>query len=435
MHRFGTALILGYGRSGRAAERMLREEGAQTHVVSRETAGDAELALLLEETPFEVCIVSPGFGLDHPWVCAVRDARIPLLSELELGWSRLKGKTIAVTGSNGKSTAVKWICEALQQAGMKAAIGGNYGVPACETVLDHPDLDWLVLEVSSFQLETVVEFRADVAVVLNVLPNHLDRHGSMDVYWRTKARIFGSPSSPGDACIVPVEWLERFRNALAGDRQWISFGARQDADYRFQDGVVHHDGGEVLEIGGTLFDSPVIGNCTGAAVAAVTVAAGIPREAVEAAARQFKPLPHRMQKLGEIDGVGYINDSKATNLAAMAAALSSVRGGVHLVAGGLPKETDYTFVKEILAERVRRIYLIGQASRAMYQAWDGVCPCVECGTLEKAFSNARNAAKAGETILLSPGCASFDQFRSFEERGECFGTLFRNAIHAGGDAS
>jgi UDP-N-acetylmuramoylalanine--D-glutamate ligase len=141
-----------------------------------------------------------------------------------------------------------------------------------------------------------------------------------------------------------------------------------------------------------------------------------------------------MQKLGEIGGVAYINDSKATNLAAMAAAIRGVGKGVHLVAGGLPKESDYTFVKEILAEPVRRIYLMGQASRSMYQAWNGVCPCVECGTLDEAFQAAKAAAKAGETILLSPGCASFDQFRSFEERGERFEALFHDAMRAEGGA-
>ncbi len=413
---------------------MLQAEGTHTEVISRETAGDAELAHVLKARSFDVCIVSPGFGLEHPWVCAIRDARIPLLSELELGWSRHRGRTVAVTGSNGKSTAVKWICESLQEAGLRAAIGGNYGIPACEVVQHDPGLDWLVLEVSSFQLETVAEFRADLAVVLNVLPNHLDRHGSMKTYWHTKARIFGPPSSPGDACLVPAEWLERFRSLAGGGGRWITFGADDEADFRYRDGKVLHHSEVLLDLAGTGFDSPVIGSCTGAAVAAISSIIGIPAAAVEAAARRFQPLPHRMQKLGHLDGVAYINDSKATNLAALAAGLSATVGGVHLIAGGLPKESDYTFVKEILAERVRTIYLIGQASRAMYQAWNGVCPCVECGTLESAFSNAKNAANAGETILLSPGCASFDQFRSFEERGERFGALFRDALHADGDA-
>jgi len=435
MKKYRTALLLGYGRSGRAAERMLQNEGTETVVLTRETSGDAEVSGILSDHVFDVCIVSPGFGLEHPWLDAVRDAGIPLLSELELGWSRHNGKTVAVTGSNGKSTAVKWIFDTLRQAGHTAVIGGNYGIPACEAVVERPDAEWLVLEVSSFQLETVVDFRADVAVVLNVLPNHLDRHGSMEIYRHIKARIFGPSSSAGDACLVPVECLQLFREDAGSDRNWVTFGRSPDADFQFDRGRILHHGNPVLDLTGTLFDSPIIGSCTGAAVAAFCAASGVPMTAAAEAARAFQPLPHRVQRLGEIKGITFVNDSKATNLAAMAAALETCGKNVHLIAGGLPKESEYTFVKEILAERVRSIYLIGQASRSMYLAWNGVCPCVECGTLEKAFNTAKNAARAGETVLLSPGCASFDQFRSFEERGERFEALFRDAIQAGGDAS
>jgi UDP-N-acetylmuramoylalanine--D-glutamate ligase len=434
MEPYGTALILGYGRSGQAAERLLNAEGTKTQVLSQETSGDAELKKALKGWNHDVCIVSPGFSLAHPWVMAVRDAGIPLLSELELGWSRHQGRTIAITGSNGKSTAVKWVYESLLEAGKKAEIGGNYGIPACEVVQKHPELEWLVLEVSSFQLETISRLQADIKVVLNIHPNHLDRHGDMEIYWRTKARIFGSISLPEDACLVPISWLDRFRREVGSDRNWITFGNSDLADYHFDQGIVYRKSEKMLDLTGTLFDSPVIGACTGAAMGAIASAAEIPAQTVETAARRFQPLPYRMQKLGKIGGVSYINDSKATNLAAMAAAIEAAGKGVHLIAGGLPKESDYTFVKEILAERVRSIYLTGQASRAMYQAWNGVCPCVECGTLKEAFNTAKKAAEAGETILLSPGCASFDQFVSFEERGAYFDTLYHDALRAGGDA-
>ena len=434
MKTYQTALLLGYGRSGQAAERMLRGEGTDTVVLTRESSGDAAVADILRHRRFDVCIVSPGFGLEHPWLRAVRDAGIPLLPELELGWSRHKGRTLAVTGSNGKSTAVKWLCETLLQAGHTAEIGGNYGIPACEVVLDHPDAEWLVLEVSSFQLETVVDFRADAAIVLNILPNHLDRHGSMEVYRCTKARIFGSSSVAGDACLVPIESLHRFRQDAGADRNWVTFGTSPEADFRYERGRVLHGKTPVLDLAGTVFGSPIIGSCTGAATAAFCAVSGVPPAAAEAAARAFQPLPHRLQHLGELNGIVFVNDSKATNLSALTAALESCGKGIHLIAGGLPKETDYTFVKEILAERVRSIYLIGQASRAMYSAWSGVCACVECGTLEEAFNTAENAAREGETVLLSPGCASFDQFRSFEERGNRFAALFRDAVQAGGDA-
>lgn len=434
MKHYQTALILGYGRSGRAAERMLHAEGCETVVLTRETAGEAEVLRLLAERSFDVCIVSPGFALGHPWTCAVQAAGIPLLSELELGWSRFGGKTVALTGSNGKSTAVKWIGDMLRLDGRTAAVGGNYGIPACEVVLNQPGLEWLVLEVSSFQLETVRDFRAEIAVVLNVLPNHLDRHGNMETYSKAKARVFGPSSYAGDVCIVPEGLLPAFRADVAGDRDWITFGGASPARFHFENGRVFDGLVPVLDLSGTMFDSPILGSCTGAAVAAVAAAAGVPFAIVERAARELEPLPHRIQRIGAFGGVVFVNDSKATNLAAMATALHACGRGIHLIAGGLPKESDYTLVKEILAERVRSIYLIGQASRAMYHAWNGICPCVECGSLEGAFSAARHAARAGETILLSPGCASFDQFRSFEERGERFSALFHELM-VGGDAS
>ncbi|VGO21054.1 UDP-N-acetylmuramoyl-L-alanine--D-glutamate ligase [Pontiella sulfatireligans] len=435
MEKYRTALILGYGRSGRAAERLLHAEGTETVVLTSETSADPEVAQALNDYAFDVCVVSPGFSIAHSWVCAVRDAGIPLLSELELGWSRHQGRTVAVTGSNGKSTAVKWIYEALLLDRRKAAIGGNYGIPACEAVFNCSDLEWLVLEVSSFQLETARDFRADVAVVLNVLPNHLDRHENLEIYRKTKARIFGPVSSPSRACLAPVGLLEVLRDDAGGaERSWGSFGGTPDADYFYENGRVFHGSDAVLDLRSTLFESPIIGSCTGSAVAAVCASMGIPFAVAQRVARHFEPLPHRLQRAGELGGVEYINDSKATNLAAVSAAVQACGKNIHLIAGGLPKESDYTFVKEVLAERVMSIYLIGQASRAMYQAWNGACPCVECGSLEEAFSAARNAAKPGDMVLLSPGCASFDQFRSFEERGERFMALFQDAVQAGSDA-
>ncbi|HEY5653030.1 MAG TPA: UDP-N-acetylmuramoyl-L-alanine--D-glutamate ligase, partial [Pontiella sp.] len=432
MHNYSSALILGCGRSGRAAERLLTSEGCATRVIFEDKDAQLDCSAVLAENNFEVCIVSPGFGLSHPWIQAVKAAGVPLLSELELGWSRHKGKTIAVTGSNGKSTAVKWICESLQRAEKKASIGGNYGIPACEVVLDFPDLDWLVLEVSSFQLETVQEFRADIAVILNILPNHLDRHETLEIYRKTKARIFEF-GCPSDTCIVPENLIGQFKPDINGARNWVTFGDR-DADYSFESGQIFHRERALIDLSGTLFDSPVLGRCTGAAVSAVLDVGGINLKYAESAARCFKPLPHRLERLGELGGVTFINDSKATNLAALAVALQACDRGVHLIAGGISKESDYTFIKEILAERVQSIYLIGQASRAMYQAWHEVCLCVECGTLEEAFSTARNTAEAGEIVLLSPGCASFDQFCSFEERGARFTALFNNAVHIVKDA-
>ncbi|MEI6891371.1 MAG: UDP-N-acetylmuramoyl-L-alanine--D-glutamate ligase [Pontiella sp.] len=432
MKLYERVLILGYGRSGRAAEKLLRAEGCETVVCSNDSLSEADFFQTLETNEFDVCIVSPGFGLSNPWIKAVQKKGVRLLSELELGWSRHPGRTIAVTGSNGKSTAVKWICESLVEDGKNAVIGGNYGIPACEVVLENPELDWLVLEVSSFQLETVQEFRADVAVVLNVLPNHLDRHGTMACYRKIKARIFGPEKNPSGLCLAPQALLSIFRSDVPGKRNWVTFG--DDGDFSYRNSEVFQGTERVLKLEKTLFDSPVIGGCTGAAMAAIAAGCGLAYRAVECAAQTFKPLPHRLQCIGEHEGVVFVNDSKATNLSAMAAALGACGQNIHLIAGGLPKESDYTFVKEILAERVRTLYLIGQASGAMFEAWNEVCFCVECGTLEGAFGKATETARAGDTLLLSPGCASFDQFNSFEERGDRFEKLFNRAKQAGNSA-
>ncbi|MCF7849107.1 MAG: UDP-N-acetylmuramoyl-L-alanine--D-glutamate ligase [Kiritimatiellales bacterium] len=432
MENYRTALILGYGRSGKAAERLLQSEGTETMVFSEENSSFTDLQKALAGEVFDVCVVSPGFALSHPWLIAVCSAGIPLLSELELGWSRRSGKVVAVTGSNGKSTAVKWIAESLQQAGLRAAIGGNYGVPVSEVVMDEPVLDWLVIEVSSFQLETAVNFRADAGVLLNVLPNHLDRHGTMENYRQTKARMFRQ-SVDGDCCIVPYELSRTLKaDAPGAQGRWITFGADPAADYSYRGGMVFRGEEEFLDLNGTPFANEVLGGCTGAAVGAVMGACGIGSAAAVAAARRFTALPHRLQTIAEIDGVKYINDSKATNLAAIATALQACGNRIHLIAGGRAKESDFTFIKEILAERVSGLYLIGEASRTMEAAWKGVCPSVECGTMEEAVNCARAAAKSGDTVLLSPGCASFDQFQNFEQRGERFAELVGGSPDSGG---
>jgi len=425
MEQYKTALILGYGRSGRAAEALLHAEGTHTVVFTEEKNSLYELQGALIRYSFDICIVSPGFPLTHPWIKTVIEAEIPMISELELGWSRHRGRSIAITGSNGKSTAVKWIAETLQTAGQRVDIGGNYGVPVSEVVLNEGDLDWLVIEASSFQLETVCRFRADIAVLLNVLPNHLNRHKTMDIYRQTKSRIFRC-SLPEDCCIAPVDLLNAIIKDVPEARgKWISFGSDPEADFFYSEEKIFHNSGIFMNLNGTPFANDVLGCCTGAAVAAVLWHCGIAATAGESAAREFQRLPHRIEPVAEIDGVKYVNDSKATNLAAMAAALQTCGNNIHLIAGGRAKETDFTFIKEILAERVLRLYLIGEASGAMKNAWGDVCPAIECGTLEKAFKCAHIAARQGDTILLSPGCASFDQFQDFEHRGEQFCSMVR----------
>ena len=414
MHNYKTALVVGCGRSGRAAEALLRSEGCTVVSICQEITPDYRF----EDLHFnpDVAIISPGFSLKHPWIKDLMERGIPLLSELELGWSRRHCPVIAVTGSNGKSTVVKWITEALAQAGQTAVPCGNYGFPVCAAVM-LPDVpNWLVIEVSSFQLETVQEFRPDIGLLLNVLPNHLDRHGSMEAYRDLKLRLFENMLE-NDTAVVPCEMASDIGTKSSKHRK--TFGAEQGADFHYHDGRI----GEI-NLNGTGFANEILG-AAGAAVAAVCAACGIPPVAVEASARVFEPLPHRTALVAEIDGVKYLDDSKATNLAAMCAAVTMCTGKVHLIAGGRAKESDFSFAKDLLAQRVSHLYLIGEASGMMQAAWGDAVRCISCGTLKKAVEAAQKQAGPGDTVLLSPACTSFDQFRDFNERGDCFAAAVR----------
>ena len=454
MQKYKTVLVLGCGRSGRAAEALLRSEGTATLSLDESTSDFSSFKAQVASFLPEAAVVSPGFALTHPWIKELAERGIPMISELELGWSRRHCPVIAVTGSNGKSTVVKWIAEALAQAGQKAVPCGNYGFPVCAAVMLPEVPDWLVIEVSSFQLETVQEFRPDIGLLLNVLPNHLDRHGSMDAYRDIKLRLFenmtgkdtailpidlfpsigkptpacGHPSDGGDSIRVYSRPLPLTSFVAVASRQPLpsavavefkTFGVEQGADFRYLDGRV----GEI-NLNGTRFANEILG-AAGAAVAAVCAACGIPPSAVEASARVFEPLPHRTALVAEIDGVKYVDDSKATNIAAMCAAVKMCSGKVHLIAGGRVKERDFSLAKDLLAQRVSHLYLIGEASGMMQAAWGDAVRCMSCGTLEKAVEAAQKQAMLGDTVLLSPACTSFDQFRDFNERGDCFAAAVR----------
>jgi UDP-N-acetylmuramoylalanine--D-glutamate ligase len=417
VHKYKKALVVGCGRSGRAAEALLRSEGCTVVSISQETTPEYRYEDLYFDP--DVAVISPGFSLDHPWLAELIQRDIPIVSELELGWSRRSCPVVAVTGSNGKSTVVKWIAEALAHAGQSAVPCGNYGLPACAAAMLPYVPDWLVIEVSSFQLETVHEFRPDVGLLLNVLPNHLDRHKTMEVYRRLKLSLFDHMVPP-DVAVIPEEMRPILGTANGtGSRLWKTFGTQVDADFRYADGRVG-----VIDLNGTRFANEILGPAA-AAVAAVCAACGIPPEAVEASARAVEPLPHRMAPVAEIGGVHYIDDSKATNVAALCAALRMCPGTVHLIAGGRAKEKDFSLAKDLLAQRVSHLYLIGESSSAMRDAWGDAVWHVSCETLEQAVKAAQAQALPGETVLLSPACTSFDQFRDFNERGDCFAAAVR----------
>ncbi len=424
------ALVLGLGASGAAAAALLRREGSRvTAWEARPADGAVERwardgvrvsAGTDEPAPgdADLCVVSPGIPAEHPWIRLARERGLRIVPEFELGWSRFHGRVAAVTGSNGKSTAVKWMAECLAAAGRRALPAGNYGLPVCDAVARAERPEWLVLELSSFQLELAAAFRADIAILLNLTPNHLDRHPDLEAYARAKARLFARVGD-ADVCLAPRAWLPRMRAAASGRGRWFSFGPSAEDDYRWRPGGILHGGAPMLDIAGSPFDNAVLGPHA-AAVAGGLHAGGLPLDAAAGAAKRFRPLPHRMEEVATVRGVRYVNDSKATTLAALRAGIQMAGAPVRLIAGGLLKEAELDCVKEMLALRVRGLYLIGKSANAMAGRWSGCAPIRLSETLERAVGEASADAQAGEVVLLSPGCASFDQFRNYEERGEQF---------------
>jgi UDP-N-acetylmuramoylalanine--D-glutamate ligase len=433
------ALVLGLGLSGEAAARLLRAEGRDVVVLDRDdnetlrnraqglAADGIEVLLGTQAAPgrvFGLCVVSPGIPLDSPAMVAVRNANVPVIGELELGAGKCRCPVLAVTGANGKSTMVKLCGDILRLAGRRVELGGNYGTPLSAIASRTGELDWVVAEASSFQLESTVRFRPRVGVLMNLQPNHLDRHPTLVAYRAAKARIF--------ACMGVGDWAIAHESVFAGFRRsaptearraaWVRFGDRPRSHFRYRDGAVHCAMGKglaVFSLAGTYFDNPVLGP-TAAAAAAAAAACGVDPGLVADAARHFVPLPHRMTRVATVRDVRFVDDSKATTLAAMVAGVRMTSGPVRLIAGGLLKEHSLAKVKKVLASRVRAVYLIGASAPMMEQAWGESVACRRCGSLDAAVARAWREAEPGETILLSPGCASFDQFRGYADRGEQF---------------
>ena len=402
------ALVLGYGRSGKAAEALLKAQGVEAVVLADDERDR------IEGEGFDFAVVSPGIALTHPWVVEARRRGIPLKSELQLGCEALKRqgwKLLAVTGSKGKSSVVKVVADAINLAGGYAVPCGNYGLPVCEVVERREEgrgkreEKWAVVEVSSFMMETTeLPFDTfEAAAILNLQEDHLDRHGSVGVYHGLKRKLLGMTRHP-------IEADGSSFDKRSGDRFPILWA-------------------------GSYFDNEIL---SGNATIAVELmrAAGLDDKMIAQAFRGFDPLPHRMNLIVEIDGVRYIDDSKATSLAALIAGVKMASSGnqpieqsnnrtIRLLAGGLPKGDDPKMALATLTERVKKVYLIGQSAEAFFAVWNGAVDCEICGTMEQAVEKARREAEKGETVLLSPGTASFDQFKSYGERGDVFARLVK----------
>lgn len=379
--RAKSILVLGGGVSGAAAAELASSIGFVPVTVS----GDKPLP----DGEFSLAVASPGVALTHRWMSQCRERSIPVVSELQFGCEELRRrgwKLLAVTGSKGKSSVVKVVADAINLSGSRAVACGNYGLAVSEVALS-PDPGWAVVEVSSFMMETtdLDEGAFEAAAIINLQEDHLDRHGSLEVYHSLKLKLLGMAKNCG---------------------------------YSFNSDPVKH------LFAGSWFDNGVLSGNAAAGVFLMR-AAGVGDDDIRRAFMSFSPLPHRMNKIASIDGVDFIDDSKATSLRALAAGVEMCGSNVRLIAGGRAKGDDPNSVAGVLTARVKKVYIIGECADAFFSSWSGSVDCEICQTMQRAVETARREAVKGDTVLLSPGTASFDQYANFNERGEAFADLVK----------
>lgn len=437
-------LVVGLARTGIASALFCAERGAR--VTASEEQPEAKVAeaaaklraagVTLElgghrrETFLaqDLIVSSPGVPYGAPLLAAARAQGIPVWSEIELAWRFLRGRLVAITGSNGKTTTTALTGHLLETAGVPTLVGGNIGTPLISRVSSSSEASVTVAEVSSFQLENIAGFRPDVAVLLNLTPDHLDRHASLQEYARAKARIFENQTE-GDAAIVNAD--DPSLAALLPARPRVFRFSRTAP---VEKGAYVHGEAVLFRCNGTeaallrRSDIGLRGEHNVENVLAATAAAylvGAPPAAIAQGVRTFAGVEHRLEFVGEIGGVSFYNDSKATNVDATLKALDAFTGGLLVILGGKDKGSDYTLLREPLAARARKALLIGAAAEKIAGQIAGAVACEAAGTLARAVASAFAQARPGDTVLLAPACASFDQFDSYEHRGRVFKQLVR----------
>lgn len=444
--------VFGMGKSGRAISRLLAGQGIDVFVCDdnekavndflasvaaepycdRITAvpadGGEDQKRFLDES--DRVVLSPGISLEHPLVVRAQKSAIPVDAEIEAAYHFTDARIIGVTGTNGKSTTVGIIGDILEAGGVPSAVAGNVGKPFSEVVGVGQDFNTLVLELSSFQLDTVRDFRSDVAVLLNVTPDHLDRyHRSFDEYAASKARILNrSNETTWFVYNAEDEVCRRIAGGFGGNKLPFSSSSPLKRGVYLEAGEIVRawEGRTEAVLAQKDFGPVGIHNLENAmaAVAAVTPL-DVGMEDIRRALRAYEPLPHRMEVVRTVGGVTYINDSKATNVDATLKSLVSIDGGVILILGGRDKDGDFgTLIPHL--DRVRAAILIGEATAAIRGALVGHCELIEAADMAGAVEAGRDLAEAGDTVLLAPACASFDMFESYQHRGE----VFRSCVNA-----
>ena len=435
--------VIGLGRSGLAALRLLLELGARVAVADQKPESELEVALEGLERGHvelhgggkydpaligaEMVVVSPGVPPSLEPLRRARDSGIRMIGEVELAFRYLSGKIIAVTGTNGKSTTVSWIGDLLQSAGFDPFVGGNLGMPLTEAALASlhgRQWELVVAEVSSFQLETIETFHPWIGAILNLTPDHLDRYSSMAAYGAAKARLFEN-QTVGDYAVLNADdpWVARSGMRAAGTR--VLFSRQGPVEHGvFLDGDVlrstlsgrHEDLCRVSDL--HLRGAHNVENAM--AVGAIASLVGCSVETIGRGLRAFRGLEHVMEVVRVVRGVTYINDSKGTNVDATIKALESLHTPVVLIAGGREKGGEYPGLAAAIQRGTKRVVLLGEARPHLRRLLEGVCPVTEAGSLSEAVREAAAAACPGDTVLFSPACASFDMFTDYKDRGRRF---------------
>ncbi len=443
-------LVVGLGKSGVASALFMKAHGAKV-TVSDTKSGDElrnEIPVLLDhgitvetgghgDRTFrgqDLIVVSPGVPVDAPPLVQARTLGESVIGEIELAAQYLPGPIVAITGSNGKTTTTTLVGEIMAAAGFPALVGGNIGTPAISLAERAKPETVIVLEISSFQLETIQTFRPKVAVILNVTPDHLDRHHTFEVYVDAKARIFENQQASDFAvlnaddptCVAmgartraQLFWFSRQKEVEHG--AWV-----REGNIVFRDGTGQREVVQVSEIplkGAHNLENVLAAVCAGALM-------GCSPEKIRQAVCNFKAVEHRLEFVATIRGVDYYNDSKATNVDATIKALESFPANIHLILGGKDKGSDYAVLNDLLRQRVKRVYTIGAAAAKIesqiVSSKNGGPELVHAETLENAIRKANSVAQPGDIVLLAPACASFDQFKSYEHRGKVFKEIVRS---------
>jgi UDP-N-acetylmuramoylalanine--D-glutamate ligase len=429
------AAVLGLGSSGEAAARLLHRRGASVTVfdsgspAAQKITGlqDLGISVVVGEAAdiaaadYELTILSPGIDPVVPLVQNFRRQGAVFVGELELAFRFCQRPVIAITGTNGKTTTTQLIESMLNAAGHRTVACGNIGIPFAEAVLRQAEFDFFTVEVSSFQLETISTFRPEIAVWLNLTPDHLDRYPNMEEYRAAKLRIFENQKPTDHAVINYSDDLPE----IAARKMTFSAYA-QGADFILQGEAICFRGEPILEMNETHL-SGIHNSENLMAALGVAQIIKIPWEKAKVGLTNYRLLPHRCEKVGEIDGILFINDSKATNLDALVKALESQPRAVVLIAGGKDKGFEFDAIAGLVHAKVKHAILIGEMADRIFQSWSKVVPCSIAKTLPAAVEQSRRHSVPGDVVLFSPGTSSFDMFKNYADRGNQFREIIQES--------